>query len=386
MMAIDLEQAMALPEVQDFLKQSQRNINLGVSIYPEHSTPDADKAYLKRAAELGFTKMFTCLLSVGDDVQQIIEEFTDVNGYAQSLGYEVIVDVNPMVFDKLGATREDLRIFKQMNVDTIRLDMGYGVEKDAAMTHNKSGLKIELNASTNESHLAAMIAAGADVHKLSTCHNFYPQKYTGLSEEDFVRFSTGIDALGVSVAGFVSSNAENTYGPWPVYQGLVSMEDLRGLPIDYQARFMIATKKIKSVMIGNAYATDEELVSLSQLDRNVTQIGVIPIDNLSPIEQKILFADPHVCREFAAYMKRDFVSRFTNKGTSVAPNNTVESIQKGDVVIVNDNLKHYAGEISIITRDGIVNDGSYNVVAHIKPEEAKLVEYLQSQDMFQFIK
>ena len=41
--------------------------SLGISIYPEHSTVEKDKAYLKLASEYGFTRVFTCLLSVVRD-------------------------------------------------------------------------------------------------------------------------------------------------------------------------------------------------------------------------------------------------------------------------------------------------------------------------------
>ncbi|MES9740291.1 MupG family TIM beta-alpha barrel fold protein, partial [Peribacillus frigoritolerans] len=34
---------------------------LGISIYPEHSTPDKDKQYIKLAHSYGFERIFTCL-------------------------------------------------------------------------------------------------------------------------------------------------------------------------------------------------------------------------------------------------------------------------------------------------------------------------------------
>ena len=37
---------------------------LGISLYPEHSTLDKEKAYVTLAAKYGFKRIFTCLLSV----------------------------------------------------------------------------------------------------------------------------------------------------------------------------------------------------------------------------------------------------------------------------------------------------------------------------------
>ena len=43
---------------------------LGISIYPEHSTPEQDLAYIRKAGSLGYKRIFTCLLSVGDNTRE----------------------------------------------------------------------------------------------------------------------------------------------------------------------------------------------------------------------------------------------------------------------------------------------------------------------------
>ena len=71
---------------------------LGLSIYPEKSTLEEIKSYLKEASELGFSRVFSCLLSVNKSTEEIKKEFTDINRYAHELNYDVIVDVSPRVF------------------------------------------------------------------------------------------------------------------------------------------------------------------------------------------------------------------------------------------------------------------------------------------------
>ena len=39
---------------------------LGISIYPEHSNEEQDIAYIRKAGKLGYKRIFTCLLSVGE--------------------------------------------------------------------------------------------------------------------------------------------------------------------------------------------------------------------------------------------------------------------------------------------------------------------------------
>lgn len=62
---------------------------LGISVYPEHSTPEKDQAYMETAAGYGFTRIFTCLLSVQKAKEEIITEFTDFMNRAHALGYEI---------------------------------------------------------------------------------------------------------------------------------------------------------------------------------------------------------------------------------------------------------------------------------------------------------
>ena len=48
------------------------------------------------------------------------------------------------------------------------------------------------------------------------CHNFYPERYSGLSQKTFDRFNEKWASLGMTTAAFVSSQAEHTFGPWEV--------------------------------------------------------------------------------------------------------------------------------------------------------------------------
>ena len=51
----------------------------GISLYPEHSTVARDCAYIEAAAAHGFSRIFSCLLSVEGDPEQVKRESAAVS-------------------------------------------------------------------------------------------------------------------------------------------------------------------------------------------------------------------------------------------------------------------------------------------------------------------
>ena len=99
---------------------------LGISIYPEQSVLEEDLSYIRMAGKYGYQRVFTCLLSAGEKTkEELTEEFRLRIDEAHRQGMEVILDVNPAVFAKLGASYENLEAFAEMHADGIRLDEGF---------------------------------------------------------------------------------------------------------------------------------------------------------------------------------------------------------------------------------------------------------------------
>ena len=131
----------------------------GISLYPEHSDAQADKEYMELASKYGFTRIFTCLLSVEKSAEETIAEFSEFMSTAHAYGFKVAVDTNPEVFEHLGATPYNLEVFNKMGVDIIRLDGHFDDRSDIAITQNPYGIKIEYNASQNSS-LSSLLSVG----------------------------------------------------------------------------------------------------------------------------------------------------------------------------------------------------------------------------------
>lgn len=361
---------------------------LGISVYPEHSTKEKDYAYMELAAKYGFKRIFTCLLSVDKPKDYIIKEFGEFMDKAHELGFEVSVDTAPYVFEHLGVSPKDLTLFHELKVDIIRLDGHFDDYLDRVITHNPFGIKIEFNGSS-DANVDGLIRHGADKNNMIICHNFYPERYSGLGWNTFVNFNKKWKTLGMHTAAFVSSNAENTYGPWPVYVGLPTLEMHRGLPIDVQVRHLLACETIDDILIGNAMADESELKVMSEIDLTKTTIGIETIDDLSEEESHILFEMDHAGRtDHSDYYIRSSLPRTEYaKKSIVARQCNKKMFTRGDVVIVNDNLGHYRGECEIILKD-IENDGERNLVGKIPNNEMIILDVMEEHPdhLFGFVK
>lgn len=357
---------------------------LGISIYPEHSTKEKDFAYMELAAKYGFNRIFTCLLSVNEPKAIIMEKFSEFMNKAHALGFTVAVDTNPEVFKHLGATPLDIKPFADMAVDIIRLDGPFSDRDNIAITHNTYGIQIEFNGSSNMA-LDLLMERGANKHNMIVCHNFYPQKYTGLGWKKFIEFTDKYKNLGLSVSAFVSSNNKNTFGPWPVYEGLPTCEMHRGLPIELQVKHLLATNKIDDILIGNACAGEDELMAISQLDKTKTTFKLELTDGVTDSERNIIYNYTHYGRGDASdYLVRSSVTREDYRTKSISFRKyDKEFFRRGDVIIVNDNLVHYRGELQIIEKD-MPNDGQRNFVGRISGQELILLDLLKPEYIFRF--
>ena len=356
---------------------------LGVSIYPEHSTPEKDKAYLSLAAKYGFSRVFTCLLSVKKPADEIKKDFVDVISHANSLGMEVIVDVAPSVFTNLGITYDDLSFFKEIGTAGFRLDEGFNGAAEANMTFNPYGLKVEINASSDSPYIDLIEFNQPNHSKLIASHNFYPQRYSGLDFEIFKKAGQKLRGYNIPIAAFVGSQEEGTYGPWPVSEGLCTLEEHRDMPIDAQARHLFATGLVDDVIIANAYASEAELKALSEIDRDKLTLGIQLEDHLTDIEKTIIFDFPNKVRaDMPKYMARSTMPRVVYANEDIPVGNT-RDLKRGDVVILNNGYGHYKGEIHIIL-DDMPNNGWKNVVGVIPEYELALLDYVVPNKKFTF--
>lgn len=357
---------------------------LGISVYPESETASYWIDTINFAANLGFTRIFSCLLSAKGDREEIESKFKPVFEAAQHRHMEVILDVAPAVFQHLGLSVDDLGFFKALGVQGIRLDEGFDGLKEARMTFNPYGLKIELNASILDGYLANILSHQPKRSQLITCHNFYPQRYTGLGLSLFEKTTSAMKDHGLSVAAFVSSQEKTAIGPWPIREGLCTLEDHRDLPLDLQVRHLAAMDQIDAIIIANAPASHEELTLLASLDLDVLTFRVTLEKKLSETESTILYDFPHTVRpDMSDYMARSTQPRIEYADRTIQAENT-RDLKRGDVVILNDGYGRYKGELHLVLK-AMPNEGNKNVIGHLEDQELILLQYLKPFRPFKLI-
>ena len=359
-------------------------MKFGISIYPEHSEPERDMEYIETAAGYGCRRIFTCLLSARQNREDIIRNYRSRIDRAHRCGMEVILDTAPSVFYALGVSYEDLSFFQELHADGIRLDESFDSLKEALMTYNPQGLKIEINASFGNRYPDNIVSHHPKMEKLTTCFNFYPQRYTGIGYGHFEKCCRDIRALNIPVAAFISSREPETFGPWSVNEGLCTLEMHRDLPADVAARHLAATGLVDSIIFGNCYASEEELRLVTAADPDVLTFRVETEGRLSSAERRILYEYPHFVRgDMSEYMARSTQPRVVFADQDIPPGNT-RNMRRGDVVILNEGYGRYKGELHIVLKE-MPNDGRKNVVGHIPENEMILLDYICPWRRFGFL-
>ncbi len=353
---------------------------LGISIYPTHATLEENLAYIDLAAKYKFKRVFTCLLSVEGDKEKIVEEFKKTIEHANKYNMEVMADVSPRVFGDLNISYEDLSFFKEIGAYGVRLDMGFTGNEESLMTYNPQGLKIELNMSSGTKYIDNIQSYKPNMNNIMACHNFYPHRYTGLSYDHFIKCSKQYKELGITTAAFVNST-EATFGPWPVNEGLCTLEIHREMGIVAQAKHLWATGLIDDIIIANCFASEEELRQLSEIDPYCLSFNVEINKDVPSVERKILLEELHFNRgDVSDYVIRSTQSRVKFKGHEFIPFNTID-MKKGDLVIETSLYGHYAGELHLVKKE-MKNSGKSNVVGRIVPEEQFLLDFIEPWQKF----
>jgi hypothetical protein len=312
----------------------------------------------------------------------VISEFKDMITFAKERGMEVIADVSPQLFEELGVSYADLSFFKDIGADGIRLDNGFTGNEESMMTFNPQGLKIELNISNGTKYLENILSYQANPSNLYGCHNFYPHRFTGLGYNHFIETSKQYKEQGIKTAAFVSS-ATATIGPWPVSEGLCTLEMHRELPIVTQAKHLWATELIDDVIIGNAFASEEELKALSEIDPYQVTLNCKLNEEIPEIEQKIVLEEQHFNRgDVSDYVIRSTQSRVKYSGHEFPTFNTPD-IKKGDILIESSLYARYAGELQVALLP-MKNSGKTNVVGHVVEEEVFLLDLIKPWQKFKF--
>lgn len=355
---------------------------LGISIYPNKSSVEEMKQYIDDAAQAGFTRIFSNLLAVDQAREEVVKEFADINNYAKSKGFEIIMDVAPSVFKHLGITYQDLSFFKEINADGFRLDEGFGGSPEAMMTYNPEGLLVEINMSQDLHYIDTIMDYQPNQFNLIGCHNFYPHPYSGLEKDFFLKTTHNFKKHGLRTAAFVTAQNEGSYGPWPVTDGLPTLDMHRYLPLDVQIKHFIAMNAVDDIIISNCFPSKEELDAVAKVNQVMVNFQVELVDNIPDIERSIVLDELHFNRgDVNGSMIRSTMPRVKHKGHQFDVFNAPEILKRGDIVIESSLYGHYAGELQVVKKE-MKNSGKTNVVGRIREVEHFMLDDIKPWQKF----
>ena len=385
-------------------------ITLGVSLYPEQEKIEEIDQYLKTASKYGFTKVLTSLFSVPGTKEEIISYFKNFTAIAYKYGRKVCGDANTECLKKLGADESHLEVINEMGIDILRMDMCYMDDRDVTLINNKYGVGVEMSAGFIPA-IDSALAGGANPSNLSVCHNFYPQTYTGADFDSIMAINEHWKEKKVRVAIFITSHVKEAHGPWPVHDGLVTIEEHRFMSVGDQVRHILAMNNVDEILFANAFASEEEFREVAEVMKEVyihvepfTQYGemlaqILPHGDLKRLplaielesdatdkEKEILYYQAHQVGEYINYMIRSRWTRIFYKNADIPLRKCEkEYFEKGDVLIVNNNLDYYKAEIQICMKP-MRNDGQRNLIGHVSKDALCILDLLKKGDIFCFSK
>ena len=200
-------------------------MKLGISIYPGLDTSLTENIeLLKKAAALGYTRLFTSLQLPECDKNTLQKETSYLLALAENLGFDTIADVSPLTQAYFSLTEITPQVLRKLHISTARFDFGFSSEKIASFSRE---INIQLNASTIRSRqLVSLLKAGADCSHIDGQHNYYPRPHTGLSSETIQRQNALLHRHEIDSGAFVASTSGKR---GPLFAGLPSMESLRNI-------------------------------------------------------------------------------------------------------------------------------------------------------------
>lgn len=358
---------------------------LGISIYPDLNEISEIKEYIKKAGRLGYERIFVSLLQIQEFTEELEKKFKELFAFAHEYNFEIFADVNPMVLKKISKSSgsEIEKLFfgtgvseiKSLGIDGLRIDMGGNPMMEANQTHNQEGVIIEFNSSLSPEQLEGFLQFGGNRHTMAVCHNFYPRKYTGLSVEFYKKCNEVALRNHIRSAVFISSQNENTNGPWPVSEGLCTLEVHRFLPVEAQVAHLIAMDDVDDIIFANYPASDTELEIVSSLHRYQPTLYIELEKDVSEVEKKILFNRSHFVRGDISQMTLRAMTRLFYAKEDI-PARNIRNIEKGDILIDNNEYGQYKGDMHIALCD-MVNDGRSNVVGRVRSDMLMVLDEMK---------
>lgn len=347
---------------------------LGISVYPQFTSLDDIKAQLKRAAALGYTRLFTSLQldNLGFKNSRLdLDDYRKLTHYAHSLNYIIHADINREIFKEIGATMDDLSLLKDFGIDVLRLDYGFSEEEIIQLSLNTNGVMIEDNPIDHDSVFsrAQSIKDKGNPNQLRYCHNFFPLDDTGLDFNETESLTEEFKLMGYPCGIFITSQSSPAY--LSAYShGVCSIEDQRYVPAHIAFQELRNTQMYDVIFFGDVYPSLIDLEKVAEVNKHDYCTLEAYLESDLPINQKeLILKTLHANRlDTPSHVLR---STQTRKKVSVEPSNCTRRPFL-TLTIENALAERYEGEMQIALKD-LAPSILANCVGMIKPSCQRLL-------------
>ncbi|MGT2910532.1 DUF871 domain-containing protein [Streptococcus cameli] len=353
---------------------------LGFSLYPEHYSLETIQAYIQQFQPYHCQKVFLSLLQLDPSDKDLLDHYAKVVQYCQQVGLDVFADMSPQLIAQLGWQDSLIEAVHRFGLKGLRLDESYEADELVELTQNSLGIKIEINMSTESSLLETIIEKGANLANLTACHNFYPHAFTGLGIDYFLKMSALYKKHGIETAAFIHAKTADT-GPWPLSEGLCTLEHHRNQPLNTQYKWLSATGLIDHILIANQLVSPEELATIQQDDDIVFEIEVT--EDISAVERSILSEQHRYRGDHSDYLVRSTDHRSRYNQATISPIEQDKQVKRGHILIDNQLYTRYCGELQIALKDFRITEKT-NQLATICDDDLPLLDLLKPWQAFRF--
>ena len=153
-------------------------------------------------------------------------------------------------------------------------------------------------------------------------------------------------------------------------------------------RHLIGTGLIDDVIIGNAYASEEELAAMAAVDTSRVTVRVELEPGATEAEREVLWGFDHTERpDSSAYLLRSSWPRMSFRDRQIPARDAgCETFSRGDVLVVNDNLTHYRGRAARGAARDAPTTARATSWAASRPRSSSLLDYIRPEHPFGFVR
>lgn len=355
-------------------------MNLGFSLYPDQHPLATMTDYINRLTKYPFKRVFLSLLQLDTEDDAMMAKYQAIIRLCQSKQLMVVADINQALIEQLGWEGRLVEAGKTFGLDGLRLDEPLALPAMIAVINNTEDFKVELNISQANQLLEYLLKNGARKDNIIGCHNFYPKRFTGLSEAHFAATTKVYKEHEILTAAFISATSASE-GPWPVSEGLPTLENHRNVGSTSQLKELIYQGLIDDVIISNQFIAKEEIAALMEVFTTERILDVEVVADLSPVEELIIHYPHHYRNDVSEYVLRSTMTRIEYQAEDVPARYQAKQVKRGDILIDNKDYGRYKGELQIALRE-FEATAKTNLVGHISSDDVDLLAYLEPNDPF----